>query len=132
MYSKTNRLFTAKRDKEEHFMRKLNAWGLDANVLDFLIGENARIRIKDISNKWEYECLAGDMKFYGKLEEHKDHRPQYFLPLKHWTVIKANHRSYVVTCAETGCAHNFADNCLRGAITIKGDGGCGTFEPKRD
>jgi len=129
-YHLETKLFRALRNRSEHFMLKHNAWGLDSKVVDFLTKESATVVIKDKESKWEFKALAGDFKVYGILEEHKQHRPQYFLPLNFWEVIRANNKSFIIKCKETCCRHNFGKNCLRGVITIGENGECDNYEDR--
>lgn len=127
-FFKSERLFRADRKKSEHFMYKYNAWGLDAKVVDFLVKENSKVIIRDTESKWEFQCDAGDFKIYGKLEEHNQHRPQYFLSLDHWTIIKAKNLTCVLKCMDESCRHNYAQKCVRGVIEIDSETGCTGYE----
>ena len=99
-YDPNTKIFTCKRRRSEHLMRKWMAWGLDAKAVDFLSKEQAIVHLKDTESKWEYKCEAIDFKIKGKLEEFNQHRPQYFLPLEEWEVVKAKSRSMIIECLE--------------------------------
>lgn len=129
-YFPDEKILRVNRTKSEHFMVKHNAWGLDAKVVDFLIQKGASVVIKEKETKWEFTSEAGNFKVYGILEEHKQHRPQYFLPVQYWEVARANNKSYILTCKETGCKYNFGKNCLRGVITIGESGECAEYEDR--
>ena len=129
-YYPATKEFRADKIKKEHFMIKHNAWGLDAKVVDFLLQRNATIIVKEKETKWEFKTSAGEFKLHGILEEHKQHRPQLFLSLDHWEIIRAKEKSFVLKCEETACINNFGLNCLRGVISITKDGECGNFEDK--
>jgi len=127
-YNSNTKVFSCTRKRSEHFMRKLNSWGLDSVVVNFLIQEEAIIRLKDSESKWEYECDPKDFKIYGTLEEFHQHRPQYFLPLDYWKVIVAKGRANVIECKEESCRFNFGKNCLAGIIKINEKGECDNYE----
>jgi hypothetical protein len=129
-YDPNKKLFIAERNRSEHFMIKLNSWGLDAKVLDYLVKESATIHIKDKESKQTYAVKAGDFKFNGVLEEHGKHRPQMFLELNFWEVVQTKNKSYVLKCEETDCRFNIAKYCVRGIISIGEDGECTGFEDK--
>lgn len=129
-YDPNTKIFTCKRKKSEHLMRKWTAWGLDAKAVDFLAKEEAVVHLKDTETKWEYKCEAIDFKIKGKIEEFNQHRAQYFLPLDEWEVTKAKNRSVVIECLETDCKHNFGKQCMRGVIRIGQEGECTSYEEK--
>lgn len=129
-YDPNTKTFTCKRKRSEHLMRKWMAWGLDAKAVDFLSKEQAIVHLKDTESKWEYKCEAIDFKIKGKLEEFHQHRPQYFLPLEEWEVVKANSRSMVIECLEKDCKHNFGNQCMRGVIRLGEKGECVSYEEK--
>jgi hypothetical protein len=126
------KLFICDRKKSEHFMRKYGAWGLDQKVVEFLILQRAKVHLKDTESKWEYECDAVDFTLHGKIEEFNQHRPQYFLPLSNWEVVKITNRSMVIECKETDCRHNFANQCMRGVIRIGDTGECEGYEDRTE
>ena len=99
-YDPNTKIFTCKGKRSEHLMRKWMAWGLDVKAVDFLSKEQAIVHLKDTESKWEYKCEAIDFKIKGKLEEFNQHRPQYFLPLEEWEVVKAKSRSMIIECLE--------------------------------
>lgn len=131
-YDIEKKIFTCERKKSEHFMKKWNAWGLDKNVVDFLAKEQAVIHLKDKDTKWEYKCEAVDMIIYSKIGEFNQHRPQYFLTLDKWEPVKIKNRSMIIECLETGCTHNFGNQCLRGVIKLGRDGECVSYEDRQD
>ena len=116
--------FSLVRERSEHLMRKWMAWGLDAKAVDFLSKEQAIVHLKDTESKWEYKCEAIDFKIKGKLEEFNQHRPQYFLPLEEWEVVKAKSRSMIIECLEKDCKHNFGNQCMRGVLDWEKRGMC--------
>lgn len=126
-YDMQKKIFTCDRIKSEHFMRKLNAWGLDKNTVDFLAQNRALIHLNDKESKWEYECEALDMQLYSHVEEHKQHRPQYFLPLDKWEVKKIKNRSMIIECQEKDCEHNFGNQCMRGTVKLGKNGECVSY-----
>lgn len=129
-YFPEEKVFKTDRTKSEHFMLKHNAWGLDSKVVDFLIKNGATVIIRERETKWEFKAEAGDFKLYGILEEHKQHRPQYFLPIRYWEVVRANNKSYILQCKETTCTYNFGKNCIRGVISIGENGDCADYEDR--
>lgn len=129
-YDSEKKIFTCKRKKSEHFMKKWSAWGLDAKAVDFLAKEGAIVHLKDTETKWEYKCEAVDFKIKGKIEEFNQHRAQYFLPLVEWEVVSAKSRSLVIECLEKDCKHNFGNQCMRGVIRIGEKGECVSYEEK--
>jgi hypothetical protein len=130
-YFPTDKIFQCVRNRPEHFMRKLNSWGMDAKVVDFLVQMKATVEIKDSDTKWVYLTNASTFKAYGVIQEHKDHRPQYFLELKHWTVTKAKGMSQIIECKEINCSHNFSLNCLSGVVKIGDKGDCVSYEDRQ-
>ena len=126
-YFPEQRVFRCTRNKSEHYMRKLEAWGLDANTVKYLIKENATVELKDTETKWTFSCKASDFLVYGTIEEHKTHRPQYFLNIKKWEVVRATNKSSVLKCHAV-CKHNMFGNCIRGTIEITKDGECLNLE----
>lgn len=131
-YDTEKKVFTCDRNKSEHFMRKWNAWGLDKGVVDFLSANHAVIALRDKETKWEYKCEAIDMVLKSKVEEHSKHRPQYFLNISEWEVVKVKNRSMVIECLEKDCAYNFGGQCLRGVIKIGKEGDCASYEDKQN
>jgi hypothetical protein len=130
-YNVDKKIFTCDRMKSEHFMRKWNAWGLDKNLVDFLANEGAIIHLNDKESKWEYECQAVDMKLYSLVEEHKQHRPQYFLPIDKWNLLKIKNHSMIMECLEKDCKNNFNKRCLRGVVSIGTNGECSNYEDRQ-
>lgn len=129
-YDSATKVFTCKRKKSEHFMRKFNSWGLDKKVIDFLAKEGALIHLKDIEDKWEYEAKAVDFKLHGIDGHFKEHKSQLFLDINKWKVIKLKNRACVLKCGEIDCRYNFACNCLSGSIILGRDGNCESYEDK--
>ncbi len=129
-YDPNTKIFTCKRKRSEHLMRKWMAWGLDAKAVDFLSKEQAIVHLKDTESKWEYKCKAIDFKIKGKIGEFNQHRPQYFLPLEEWEVVKAKNRSMIIECLEKDCKHNFGNQCMRGVIRLGEKGECVSYEEK--
>ena len=126
-YYPERKIFKCNRKKSEHYMRKLEAWGLDANTVKFLIKQGATVELKDTDSNWSFSCKASDFLLYGTIEEHLTHRPQYFLPSKRWTTTKATHKTSVLRCGAI-CESNFGGNCLRGVIELNNKGECINFE----
>lgn len=126
-YYPIQKVFKCNRSKAEHYMRKLDAWGLDANTVKFLIKQGATVEIKDTDSNWSFSCKASDFLLYGTVEEHLTHRPQYFLNVKKWTTVKATHKTLVLRCGAV-CKHNFCGNCIMGVIELNGKGECANFE----
>lgn len=129
-YDPNTKIFTCKRKRSEHLMRKWMAWGLDEKAVNFLIKEQAVIHLRDTESSWEYKCEAIDFKMKGHKEEFNQHGSQYFLAIENWEILKAKSRSLVVECLEKDCKHNFGNQCMRGVIKIGIDGGCVGFEEK--
>lgn len=129
-YDPNTKIFTCKRKRSEHFMRKWMAWGLDSKAVDFLVKEKAVVLLKDMESKWEYKCEAVDFKIKGKLEEFNQHRPQYFLHIGEWEVVSAKSRSVVIECLDKDCRYNFGNQCTRGVIRLGDKGECMSFDEK--
>lgn len=129
-YDEDKNTFYTERDKTTHFMRKYNAWGLDLKTVEFLAQRQAKVHVKDKESKWEYECYAKDFILYGKEYEYNQHRPQYFLNIEKWQVVKAKACSQVIKCDETDCKHNFGRMCFRGVVTINSKGECAGYEDR--
>lgn len=131
-FNKTTKEFKYKLSKENDFNHKFNGWGIDEKVLNFLVQQGAKILLTDTTLKWEYEVLASDFKFYGKLLEPKweGARTVRFLDLDYWKLTKIVGRTQVLKCHETYCEHNFNRICLRGVIEINENGECEGFEDK--
>jgi hypothetical protein len=81
-------IFRSERSKEKHLFRKLNAWGLDSDVLDRLVTLDGEIRILDKDEGTIYTTTAKHFKEKGQYfhfkDEKKDHKTQLFLPLSEW------------------------------------------------
>lgn len=130
-YDEAKREFRCEQSKSIDFYTKLNAWGLDEKVANFLLSYNATIILKDKESKWEFKCEIGDLKLYGTVETFKTMRSKIYLPIEKWEVIRANKdRSYVLKCEEVSCMNNFGKNCLRGVISIDKDGLCADYTDK--
>ena len=129
-YDSEKKLFTCKRKKSEHFMRKFNAWGLDIKVVNFLAKEGATIRLNDTEDKWEFECKAIDFKLKGIEGHFGAHKSQLFLELNEWKVIKLKNRACILKCGEIDCRYNFAKNCLSGSVILGREGNCESYEDK--
>lgn len=129
-YKEETKTFECTREKDKHFMRKNQSWGLDKKVVDYLVPQNATVLLIDKESKWKYSAKAKDFKTYGSLLEFHEHGEQYFLPVDRWQVIRANNRSYVVSCQNKLCRFNFASNCILGGLRISEDGGCLNYECK--
>jgi hypothetical protein len=124
--------FVSERVKSVHFIRKYNAWALDCKVTDFLAEKMAIITIKDKETHWDYQCRAQDLKKGGHVLEYNQHRPQYYMNVEQWDVIKAKGRSFVVECLEKDCRYNFLKCCTRGAIKLSDNGECTSYEDRQD
>ena len=130
-YDEQSRHFSCEQCKSIDFYSKLNAWGIDEKVVDFLLKYNADITIKDKESKWEFKCNVGDLKLYGTVESFKTRRSKIYLPLDKWEVVRTSKdRSYVLKCDEVNCMNNFGHNCLRGVISIDSSGECANYEDK--
>lgn len=129
-YDSDKKVFTCKRRKSEHFMRKFNAWGVDSKVIDFLAKEGATIHLKDTEDKWEYEAKAVDFKLYGIAGQFNEHKSQVFLELNNWKVLKLKNRACILQCGEIDCRYNFAKNCLSGSIILGREGNCESYEDR--
>lgn len=129
-YKEETKVFSCIRDKEQHFMRKSQSWGLDKKVVDYLVLQDANILITDKHSKWKYSVSAKNLKAFGTLATYGEHGEQYFLNVDKWTILRAKDRSFIVKCEETQCAHNFAKNCILGGVTIDNTGGCKNYECK--
>lgn len=126
-YFSDKHVFTCKRKRSEHYMKKLKSWGLDAKVVEFLAKEGAKIILTDTESKWEFECDAVDFVVYGVKQEYNQHREQVFLEDKYWRVNVAKNRCYVIRCEEVDCKFNFNCNCTKGAIKINKEGLCDNY-----
>lgn len=129
-YNEEKKQFECTRDKEQHFMKKNQSWGLDKKVVDFLVLQDATVILTDKSSKWKYKTKAKSFKTYGTLSEYNNHGEQYFLGVDHWEILRARDRSYIVRCENKLCRHNFASNCILGGVIISNDGGCKNYECK--
>lgn len=129
-YFPDKKLFVATRERSIHLMKKWNAWGIDAKVLEFLVGEQATIKIKDKETKQEFEILAVDLKLKGKIGEFNQHRPQVFLNVNEWEIVKTKNRSYIIECLEKDCTHNVVNHCLKGVVKIGASGECVSYKDK--
>lgn len=129
-YNSETKVFTCKKKKSEHFMRKFNSWGLDAKVVDFLAKEGATIHLKETEEKWEYEAQAVDFKLYGQEGKFGEHKSQVFLALDKWKVVKLKNRACILECGEVDCRFNFAKNCLSGSIKLGREGNCESYEDR--
>lgn len=127
-YDPNTKIFKCKRNKSEHFFIKWNAWGIDVKAVEFLVAQGAEIYLKESESQWEYKCHATDFSMYGMIEEFNQHRPQYFLPLKYWDLVKVKNRSMVAECGDSTCSFNFGGNCLKGAVKIGKEGECTSYE----
>ena len=129
-YKEETKVFECTRDKDKHFMRKNQSWGLDRKVVDFLVLQDATVELTDRESKWKYKVKAKDFKTYGTLYEFHEHGEQYFLGVDRWQIVRAKDRSYVVECKNKLCRFNFANNCILGGLRISEDGGCLNYECK--
>lgn len=77
-------------NRAKHFMRKLNAWGIDAKIFrTHLLPVNARIRIVDEETKTVYECDAATMHTHGSYLHFTgamDYGTQLFLEESYFTI----------------------------------------------
>ena len=129
-YYKESNILRAEVQKSANFMPKFNAWGMDTKVIDTMTSYRAMIIIKDTESKWEYKCPAAKIKEFGTVLEQSKCRPQYFLNVKEWTVIRATHKTYIIECLEEDCRHNFSKQCLVGVIKLNREGSCISYEDK--
>lgn len=70
--------------KSVHFMKVLNSWGMDKDLLNKLKMENV-VEIYDKENEVTYHATVQQFKDKGIKQNH-GHGEQYFLPLVNWTV----------------------------------------------
>ncbi|MEW6770083.1 MAG: hypothetical protein AB1330_01640 [Bacillota bacterium] len=84
------RCFTSSRQRSKHFHRKLNAWGVDADVLLQLGVRGVKdICIYDAENGLMYRTGLATFLERGIVRDF-GHGSQRFLPLKYWQV-EASH-----------------------------------------
>lgn len=77
--------FYTTRKKSKHLLRKLNAWGIDAEVLnDILQGQVKYIEVRDLEEDKTYLAKVETFIEKGKYLHFKPHRAQCFLPLRYW------------------------------------------------
>lgn len=77
--------------KSKHLFRKLDAWGIDAEVFKNIIEKkNLVICVVDIEERKKYtvstETFRNLARFYHFKKENTDHGAQMFLPRKEWEV----------------------------------------------
>lgn len=77
------------RKRSLHFMRKLQAWGLDAEVYSKLKKEGGlqKIFLKEKESGKEYVAEVQDFDSFGKFLHFKPYRAQVFLGEEHWREV---------------------------------------------
>ncbi len=75
-----------KRNREKHFHRKLNAWGLDYKMYDHLKTEYGISKVV-INADRKYEIDYKDIEKHKIFKEFKPHRRQIFIEEKYWRQI---------------------------------------------
>lgn len=79
------KIFRKRVKGSKHLMRKLDAWGLDMDVLNEL-PEDGEIRILDTDDQKIYSTSVDVFKGVGVAREFGHHGLQMFLPRKYWEV----------------------------------------------
>ena len=91
---KDRKVFTKHVQKSKHLFKKLDAWGIDAEVLDKLVEKDYRIIVKDRDESKNYYVTASEWKEKGDYLHFKPHRAQVFLPLVEFDAqVKKPHNS---------------------------------------
>ena len=83
-----DKTFYTTRKKSKHFMKKLNAWGLDAETLIEIRLEYGveEIVILDTESNKRYVAKCSDFDIYGNYLHFKPYKAQKFLEEKYWKV----------------------------------------------
>jgi len=79
-----------RRDKNKHFMKKLNAWGLDNKMYEILKSSYGlkKIILTEMVSRKRYECTLEDIEDNKIFKHFKPHRLQIFIPKKFWKKLK--------------------------------------------
>jgi len=81
-------IFYTNRKRSKHFMRKLQAWGIDAKVFDELKERGLkRVVLKDVESNKKVKAEVQDFEKYGKFLHFKPYRAQIFLNEDYWKEV---------------------------------------------
>ena len=90
-YDTEDKTWYIDRDKERHFMRKIESWGLDENMYKFLKNEGMlKVIIRDYNTGETWEIDVEDIEnhkrylHFKNLKGKVDHKTQIFIAEKHW------------------------------------------------
>lgn len=72
--------------KSEHFHKKMQAWGIDAEVFGVVEMECLYIKILDTETDTLYVTTPYQWRLLGKYLHFKPHRAQIFLNIKHFEI----------------------------------------------
>ena len=79
------RIFTKRVKGSKHLMVSLDAWGIDAGVLERIWNKSGLVRIEDQESGDIYEATAQLYKEKGIERTFKDYGKQLFLPRSYFT-----------------------------------------------
>jgi len=86
-----NRTFTKRVKESMHLYKKLDAWGIDADVfIKTLKAESDYIVVEDIESRNVYRVKTEVFSDNGKYLHFKPHRAQIFLPRMYWEMSGKN------------------------------------------
>lgn len=92
------KVYYTHRSRKSHFMRKYEAWGIEAIILKDLIYMNCDLVRIEVKGEGVLEAKTGDFAKEGILDQYPPFGEQYFLPqcIMHWITKEgvANIESY--------------------------------------
>lgn len=74
--------------KSKHIFKKMDAWGIDATIIDTILKPECKIIINEVEEKVAYQTTLETFKEKGRYLNYKDFGLQVFLPLDEWVKIK--------------------------------------------
>lgn len=73
--------FVTERNRDKHLMRRWNAYGINAEIIDKEIVEN--IVVVEVPEKKAFAVSAKDVKAFGRYHQEEGFEPQYFIGVEH-------------------------------------------------